>query len=322
MSDISHYQANLAGEKVPIHDGEPHVKVGYYKLRRGRDAPWLPVCIWKHEGTLVARVGTDMEAPENIWLHCADNPVSKADALFAFDNSNRWPGDAPTPLSNHPPSDDPFENLCAELEAERQRVEAWTAEAHEGKTAADMASNWLDGLRKLEKRVVAAFDEEKAPALAESSRIDVKWRGAKTLAASIKKKMDDCFQAIGRKEKARLQAIADAKAKEEAEARRKQWEEDQAKAAAIAAEHNIPIDPEPVPEVVVQAPIVRAAFGGAQGARNAVRALPPRAVVEDWAKAAAYFAGNARLREVVQKLCDHAAKDGHVVPGVKIIPGE
>lgn len=315
-----HYQQNLAGAVVPIHDAHP--KPGYYKLRRHKAAKYEPVCIWSHDGEMVCRVGNAMADVNESWLFCSSNPVSKSAALFAFEHG-RWEDDAPAPIGdNQAPSDDPLEEITRKLEAESERVDAWIAENHEGATAANLASNWLDVLRKLEKETVAAFDTEKAPILAEQKRIDAKWRGPKALAEALKRKMDACFQAIGRKEKARLQAIADAKAKEEAEARRKAWEEEHAKIAALAQEHNIAIEPETPPEIVVQAPTVKVAFGGAQASRNAVKALPPKAVVEDWAKAAAYFASNVRLRELIQKLCDHAAKDGHSVPGVKIIPGE
>ena len=320
MSEAAHYQANLAGETVPIHDGD--ARTGYYKLRRHKNDVWRPVCIWQHEGELVCRVGPDMADVASTWLYCAGNPVSKADALFAFEN-NRWPNDAPAPLGhNQPLSGDPFEDLSRELEAEAARVEAWIAENHEGPKAGDFAANWLAALRRLEAKTVAAFDEEKAPVLAETRRIDAKWRGVKALAETIKKKMDACCQAIGRKERARLQAIAEAKAKEEAEKRRQEWEAEQAKIAALAVEHNIPVEAEAPPEIVVPVAPVKVAFGGAQGSRVGIRKLPPQAVVEDWVKAAAYFAGNAKVREAVQKLCDHAARDGHQVPGVKMIPGE
>ena len=307
----------------------PHAQVsdampieGYYQLRRYKDGPLLPVAIWKHDGEWVCRVGNEMVDVNDTWLSCAHRRVSKADALHAFEH-NRWPGDAPPPIgSNMPPSDDPLDEITRKLEAEAARVDAWIAEAHEGQTAANMAANWLVDLRKLEKETVAAFDEEKAPILKEQQRIDAKWRGVKGLAAAIKKKMDDCCQAIGRKERARLQAIAEAKAKDEAERRRQEWEAEQAKIAALAIEHNMPVEAEAPPEIVVPPAPVRVAFGGAQGSRVGIRKVPPQAVVEDWAKAAGYFASNAKVREVVQKLCDHATRDGHQVPGVKMIPGE
>lgn len=324
MTDSTHYQASLAGEKVPLHDG--HAKPGYYRLRRHRDAPWTPVCIFPdpETGQLVARVGPAMGDVAETWLYCAKNPVARTDALHAFENGGRWPGDAPAPIGdNSPPSDDPLETITRELEAESVRVEAWIAESHEGVTAANLAANWLASLRGLEKKTVAAFDTEKAPILAEQKRIDTRWRPAKDLAAALKRRMDECYQAIGRKEKARLQAIAEAKAREEADKRRLEYEAEQAKLRELATEHGIPADEVPAPvEVPVEIAPVRVAFGGATGSRIGIRAVPPKALVEDWEKVAVYYARNAKVKELLQKLADHAVRDGHEVPGVRVIPGE
>ena len=316
-----HYQQNLAGAVVPIHDAHP--KPGYYKLRRHKAAKYEPVCIWSHDGQLVCRVGASMaEDIDSIWLQCADNPVSRSDALFAFDNEGRWPGDAPEPLSNNPPSDDPYEEITRELQAEEARVKAWIVEPHEGKTAADLAANWLAALRKLETKTVSAFDAEKAPVLAETKRIDGKWRDVKALAASIKKAMSDRYDAIARKEQKRLQDIADARAREEAARKRLEWEAEQAKIAAMAQEHNIAVETAPEPVFVPVAEPVKVAFGGAQGARIAPKKAPPKAIVENWSVVAVHFSGHAKVRELLQNLANHAARDGHHIPGVKIIPGE
>ena len=306
-----------------VADGHP--VQGYYRLRRHKDGHWLPVCLWQQDGAWVARVGDAMaDDVDAVWLLCARHKVAKADAVHAFEHG-RWPGDAPAPIGNNlPPSDDPLEAITRKLEVESARVDAWIAEKHEGATAANLAANWLTELRKLEKETVAAFDMEKAPALAESNRIDGRWRGAKALAASIKQKMDAAYQAIGRKEKARLQTLADAKAKQEAEARQKQWEAEQARKAELAAEHNIPLEPGPALQLPLAASApVKASFGGAQGNRIGVRKVPPTAVVEDWAKAAAHYSSHAKVREIIQKLAQHDAKDGRMeIPGVRIVLGE
>lgn len=323
MTDAAHYQANLAGEKVPMHADVP--RVGYYWLRRHKNGVRLPVCIWLDPTSdqMVARVGPDMANPAEIWTYCAGNPVPKAEALHAFDHG-RWPNDAPPPIGdNAPPSDDPLESITRELEAESERVAAWIAEGHEGASAANLAANWLTSLRSLEKKTVTAFETEKAPILAEQKRVDSRWRPAKELAAAIKRRMDECYQAIGRKEQARLRAIAEAKAREEAEKRRQELEAEQAKLQAMAAEHGIPVDEVPAPpEVQVEVAPVKVAFGGAQGSKIGIRAVPPRALVEDWEKVAIYYARNAKVREVLQKLADHAVKDGHEVPGVRVIREE
>lgn len=319
----------MTAQKAQISDGHPIE--GHYKMRQHKDAPWTLAIIWadRQSGEMVCRVGPDanpqMVDANEAWLWCAKNKVTKAEAQ-AYRQDGRWPGDAPEPIaSNNPPSDDPFEQLTREVEAEAARARAWIAEPHEGTTAANLAANWLDALRKVEKRVVTAFDEEKGPSLGESNRIDTKWRGLKALAAQIKKAMDDRFQEIGRKEKKRLQDAADAKARADADARRKQWEADQAKKAELAKEHGIQLELEEksADPVVLAAPPVKANFGGAQGARVAVKKRPATALIEDWGVAAAHYAGNTKLRELVQKLADHDARDGRTsIPGVKIIPGE
>lgn len=312
--------ASLGVESV--HDASP--EVGHYRYRAHKTARWEPCAIWNHEGQIVCRISDRMVNPSEIWTWVAGNKMPKADVLYAFKNG-RWPSDAPAPIGdNLPPSDDPFEQLTRELEAEAERVRAWVEEPHEGKTAADMAANGLDNLRKLEKKTVAAFDAEKAPALAESNRIDVKWRGLKGLADQTKRLMSDRYDVIARKEKKRLQDIADAKAREDAEKKRKEWEAEQAKKEALAKEHHIHLAPEEPPlfPEVLQAPPVKVAFGGAQGSKIAPKKQSATALVEDWAKVAAHYSGSPKVREMLQKLANADAKNGIVAAGCKIIPGE
>ncbi len=308
----------------PIHESQP--EPGYYRMRPRKGQPYQPVAIWFQGDDLVCRVGADMRSAEEVWLYCAGNRVAKADAMYAFEHG-KWQTDAPEPIGaghNEPPSDDPFDDLTREIEAEEKRVQAWVAEQHDGASKAEMAANWLAQLRKLESRTVAAFDAEKAPVLAETKRIDGKWRDLKARAAAIKKAMDDCFQGIGRREKARQQAAAEARARAEAEARRKEHEAEQVRLAEMAAAQNMPVELAP-PPVVEIAPVepVKLAFGGATGAKIAVRAVPPRPVIEDWSVCASYYSNHTRVREVLQKLVAHDVRDGRMeIPGVKIIPGE
>ena len=305
-----------------VHDGV--VVAGYYRMR-DRAGKWQPVAIWKQDGELVCRVGPDMRPPSDVWLWCAKHRMPKDDVLYAFEHG-RWRDEVPPALGdNVPPGDDPFEELNRELEAEAARVRAWVAEPHDGATEANRAANWLDALRKLEKRIVDAFNAEKEPVLKETQRIDSKWRDSKRTAAEIKKLMDDCYQAIGRRERKRLQDLADQKAREEAEALRKQREADAAAQAELARMHNLPVDlPEPeVPITAVAAAPVKAAFGGANGARIGLKKVPPKGVVEDWAKVAVFYSNHSKLREVVEKLITHDLKDGRTeIPGVRIVPGE
>lgn len=317
-----------------IHEDDP--RPGYYAYRRHREAAWEPVAIWltsfsqgdTPKGTLVCKIGfgegARMVDPLEYWTFLAGNKRDKADVMAAF-KTGRWPGDVPPREGdNLPPTGDPFEDLTREVEAEAARARAWISEPHEGTTAANMAANWLDALRKMEKRVLETFTKEKAPALAEATRIDVKWRGLKALAEDIKKAMDTTYQEIGRREKKRLQEAADAKARVEAEKKRQEWEANQAKQVELAKHHGIPIEPEPMPlfPVVTEAPPVKVAFGGAQGSRVGIRKKPATAYINNWVKAATHYSGNPKLREVIQKLADHDARDGHPFDGMEIVSGE
>ena len=310
----------MSALEKPIHDGHP--QPGYYKLR-DKMGVWQPVAIWKQDGALVARVGSEMRDPQDIWLWCAKHRVDKADAMHAF-QYGEWPGDAPAPIGdNNPPSEDPHEEILRELDAERARVEIWIAEKHEGKTAADKAANWLVALRKLEQKTVGAFDLEKAPALAETRRIDEKWRDAKDLASRIKRMMQDAYDTIARKEQARLQAIANAEAAKRAAEAKAKWEAEQAEKKRLAAEHNIHVEPEEEPQLpLTVAEHVRVSFGGATASKVAPRKIPPTAVVSDWAKAAAHYSGSPKLQEIIQKLANADAKNGVAAPGVTIVKGE
>lgn len=324
MSDASHYQANLRGEGPSIHEGDP--KKGYYRTRKYKGGPWLPVAIWvdKTSGVMVCRVGNEMASVADTWLHCARSVVPKIDALYAFEHG-RWPGDAPPPIGdNNPPSDDPHENLTREAEAEAVRVRAWVMEPNEGQVAADMAANWLTNLRALETRTIAEFDAEKEPSLTEGRRVDGKWRGLKALTAEIKRLMADRYDAIARKEKARLQAIVNARVREAAEKQRAEQEAQRARMEAIAAEQGMHLEPEAEapPSVVVVAPEVKVAFGGAQGSRIAPRRVPPTVMVHDWARAAMHYCGNPKVREQIQKLAAADAKRGVPVPGVTFVESD
>lgn len=320
----------MTAQKAQISDGHP--LEGHYKMRLHKEGAWTLAIIWadRQTGEMVCRVGPDSNAhmvdANEAWLSCAKNKVTKAEAQ-AYRQDGRWPGDAPLAPEGHnqPPSGDPLEDLQRKLEAEQLRVEAWVGEAHEGQTAANQAANWLVALRKLEGEVLDAFEAEKEPIRKQATTIDTRWRPLKTMAEAIKRAMDERFQAIGRKEKKRLQDIADAKARDEAAKARKEREEEAARMAALATHHGIQLEPqEPVQEVMVlAAPPVKLAYGGAQGSRVGLRKKPATALVEDWAKAAAHYAGNSKVRELIQKLADHDARDGRTsIPGAKIIPGE
>ena len=332
-------------------DGHP--QPGLYRKKQGggyvdgkkQEHRWIPVKIWLeysdgtpvhkwNEGlTIKALVGkTETADAVSIWGWCqtrgkdghvmAYNAVSQADYKFWMEN-DRWPSEvpeAPAGIGHNSAAEDEdiFAALTREIEGERLRVQAWLEQPHEGKTAADMAANWLDTLRKLEKRATDAHGEEKAPHLAAGKAVDDKWRPVRVMVEAVKARMSTAYSEIARKEKARLQAIADAEAAKKAAELRKQQAAERARIEALAAENNVHLEPEPVAPVrTVVAAKVTASFGGARGSKIGLKEYKV-ALVTDWNAAVLHYAKSDKVREIVQKLANADAKNGVEVPGVKI----
>lgn len=80
------HTAALAGERPPVHEGEP--QAGWYKMRRTKGGPWVPVKIWVEQE--VDEIG-ELSAPETVralaiaepvdparvWISAARNPISR-----------------------------------------------------------------------------------------------------------------------------------------------------------------------------------------------------------------------------------------------------
>lgn len=338
-----------------------HPQPGIWKRKEGggyvdgqkTEHRWVPVKIWledesgivQHkwdEGlTLKALVGKDKQYnPLDIWSWCSSrdktgkvltyNAVTQADYKHWLEHGY-FPGELPPNEDTAPAGighnsaaedEDSFASLTREIEAERQRVSAWLEEPHEGKTAADMASNWLDALRKLEKRATDAHGEEKAPHLAAGKAVDDKWRPIRLVMEGVKKRMADAYSEIARKEKARLQAIADAEAAKKAAEFKKQQDAERKRMEALAAENNVHLEPEPVaPAPVVVAAPVKVSFGGARGSKIGLKEYKV-ALVTDWTAATMHYSKSDKVREIIQKLANADAKNGVEVPGVKIVVEE
>lgn len=83
------WRAALAGEKPPIHDGDP--KPGFYRRRMVRHGPWVPVRIWLEQpvdgetgeltGDETLRCEVDGRAadPGHQWTYVAGQPISESD---------------------------------------------------------------------------------------------------------------------------------------------------------------------------------------------------------------------------------------------------
>ncbi len=301
---------------------------GFYKMRRGRDQPYLPVAIWRKDGELVCAVGVEKTAtdPLSVWTYCADNKVSKEDAKFAFEKGY-WP-DQPAPIGhNEPPSDDPFEALKAELAAKQEQAEKWLGARSSVVTQkdSDYAVNAQRELLALTKRADAMFTAEKAPLLAATRACDEKWR-FRTAAVDVAAKLRKVFERFMVAEETRLKAEAAAKLKAEQDrvtAERTKIEAAQAKRLRDDPVAALTSPPPEMPELPLEPEPVRVQAGGNVGRRAGLKTVWVP-TVNDYLKAAEHFIQHPDLKAAIDKLVNHAVRDSKgtlQIPGVTIKEG-
>lgn len=312
MQEFDWWSLALTGEKVEINADAP--QSGFYKMREGRDGPWLPVMIRQHEGALRCRVaGNSDRDPYQVWTYCAGNPVTKEAAAYAFKHG-KWETDAPT-IGDNSGSATPLELLRDYIETAR----AWfNGKKLDTQKAVDEAANYAAQLTKLKNDADRERDGLIRPHLDAQRDINAKYKppieDADTLTKTIKRACDDYLRA----EKARLEAeqrakyAAELKAAEEArkavEAQRAKQMADDPIAAMTTPEPELPTPPPPPEPVKVQA-------GGQRGKKMALRTYTVHEVT-DYAAALAWAKDDPKVMDAVTAVCVAAARAGQAVPGV------
>ncbi len=300
-----------------------HPRPGWYKMRYDRNGKWLPVAIWIQDGELVARVGAERAEPSKIWTWCADKPVSKEAAKFAF-AKGFWPDEPPPIGDNMPPVDDPYEALKAEIEAKQKQATDWIGARPVVLTQpdADYATNAQRELLALNKRADAMFVAEKAPHLEAGRVVDERYRfrGAVADVAARLRKIFDRFLA---EEEKRQTVAAAAKHKAEVariEAERKRLEAERAEKLRVDPIAALTEDPPELPLVPAAPEAVKVAAGGGIGRRAGLQDVWV-GTITDYGAAAAYFINHPKMVELVDKLVAHQVKDlkaSASIPGVTV----
>lgn len=309
----------IAGKAGEIHADHP--QSGYFKIRDGKDGPWVPVAIWKDAvGDLKCRVAARSDDALRVWTWAAKNPVSKADAKHAFEHG-AWPGDAAT-IGDNSAHLGPLEKLRDYIETAR----AWFSKAGEIKTqtACDQAANYAAELIRLKGEADRERDAKVRPHLDAQRDINGAYKPAiedgEALAKQIKRASDGFLIA----EKRRLED--EARAKYEAERKA-------AEAARIAAEKQratlMADDPiaaltTPAPELPAMpaAPEpVKVSAGGQRGRKLTLRRYTVYTIT-DFAAALGFAKDSDEVFAAVEKVCFAAAKAGVKVPGVTVTQEE
>lgn len=319
-NDLTYWTEALAGKRPPVVEDQP--QCGYYRMRKGRDAPWLPVVIWIRGGEMVARVGDNMREPLGIWVACAKHPVAKDAAMHAF-KVGSWPDMPDEPPASNMPSD-PFEALLAEIADKQAQAEALLAKGNKAssETESNLARNLQKQLLDLQKRADAMFTQEKAPVVQQGREIDEKYRFRVPL-KGFADRLRDFWGRWAKAEEDRLRREAEEKAANERraiEAARKAQEEHRAK--LMESDPIAALTEPPIPEVepAAEPEPVKVQVGGGYGSRGGLRSYWVPTIV-DYKAALAHYAEHPDIKAVVDKLVKAEArthKGATNIPGVTV----
>ncbi|NTG86156.1 hypothetical protein G6L15_08355 [Agrobacterium rhizogenes] len=329
----------LAGKIGPIHDGQP--EWGFYRVREGKNGPWLPVAIWQDEnGAFVAtRNGAEVKHPEDIWTWCCRHAVTE-EAFDAATAGNGWADDAPTntlaPKDHNQPSD-PFEALTEEFAGEKEMAATFLKTKITTQDQADRAAVWSKRLAGIAKKATDLHKVAKQPSLDEGRRIDDKWRDLKEAPAELSKKlkrhMDDFLleqQRIENERQRKAQEEADRKRREAEDARIAAEKESAKKIAdgisdmaAIAEHNNRMAEAERLSQQADDAERdtqTKNATAGRTGAKVALRTFVSARVTDYQAAATALVLMNhPDLLALIDQLANRAIRADKSLPGVERI---
>ena len=103
--NYTYYRSALKGVFGPVHENDP--QCGYYRMRRGRGGPWIPVAIWREatggdqnsaisdSGKLVCLVDGIERDPFEVWTWVCRYPVTYETYVAVAERGEAWPEDLP-----------------------------------------------------------------------------------------------------------------------------------------------------------------------------------------------------------------------------------
>lgn len=313
-NDFAWWQAALAGNSQPIHENEP--QAGYFKTRRGKDQPWLPVCIYRDAGKLVAFVGDSPADPAVIWTYVANRPISYELYTAVADRGEPWPEDITAEIEKARPAEAaighnsgrPEDEIRDEIETLDRAFTAWLAEIGGTITTEEQdakAETFRTRFAEIEKRAKAAQKVEKEPFLEGGRKVDAKWKPLDAAADAGKRRVGGVVTPY-RVDRDRKRQEAERKAREEAERAR----QEAARKAAEAEAAGAPPPPPSPPELTRRA----AAPTGLRTYRVCVITDLPAAV----GAILALPTPPAEFTDVVKTIARRLIEAGVAVPGAEI----
>lgn len=280
------WRRRLAGEQLPIHDGE--YQAGFYRVK-SRDGTHHPVAYWfGKDGKVRCRIG-DKDVSEQIaaerWMWASKWPITH-ELYKSVIGGAPWPDQHEmVTKSNQAPPDDSFEGLKEAIDdLAREAARLISKGAAQTQDDADRASDLANRISDLQKKADGIRAAEKKPHDEAAKAVQAKWLPILD-AADIYKRLKNAV-------------VAPFLTKKQAA------EREEREAAAKAGT--------PLPE---QARSTTKA--GTRGRSVALR-TQKQVVIEDRAAVLAYFADGQQMTDFLQDMAERAVRAGVTPKGVKV----
>lgn len=307
------YNAALAGTRGPIDADNP--RAGFYRVRNGRNGPFVPVAFWYDSQTQELRChkngrSLDDMAARELWVYAAKNLVPEA-VYWSFIDGHGWPdndaGAAATAKGPQvDPETDPAGSLKAEIAAARTGLDAY--KVIESDEAAARAQTLRSALTGLSGKATKAYEALNRPLLDEQKRIREVWFPIRDDAANG---ADDIRKALGVWEDSKREATR--KAQAEADRVAAEYEA----AARKAEEANQPPPPPPPALVAPNMPAPSTKIKGGSGRAASVQ-IKKIVTAIDIDKAFAQFRDDPELYAFLLDLSQKVVTAGYVAIGATI----
>lgn len=293
------WRRRMAGEVVPIHDGEP--QAGFYRTKT-KDGTWHPVAYWfGRDGALRCRVADrdiNEQAAAERWPHISKNPITH-EVYKAVLAGQPWPDQHEGVIRDR--ANATGEEDESSFDGLKDRIEDLARDAQKlidagpaaDQSAADRASDLANRLAELQKTADAARAAEKKPLDEQVAAVQAKWKpllGAADIYKRIKAAVITPF------------LVAEAAKQREAQEAARRAAEEAAKAG----------------QPIVEAQTRAAPKAGSGGRRSVALRSVKRVTITDRAAVLAFFADNPLITEALQKMAEKATAAGVNVPGVTI----
>lgn len=206
-----------------VSEGDP--QSGFYRTRKFKDGPLVPVAIWRDGGgRLFCLVdGKEVDA-EATWTFACRTPITEQ-TYHAIRAGEPWPDEVAAVPKDHNQvkTGDPAIDLKAEFDAEREQAETFLKKPVTTQDDADRAAVWAKKITGIVGSATNHFKAEKQPFIDGGRNVDerYRWRDDGTALAKRLKASQDAFL----REQERLEEERQRKARAEAERIRREAED-------------------------------------------------------------------------------------------------